>query len=431
MDKVDSPQTVSGSALHEPTVGASDLERIVIITGPQSALPKDCQQHSINTGLAYRPVVDAHEGVERLYAKFNLPLFEILSETKVKPEEDEQQDDNGPASAVLKRRRDKQRRSIRSANPAKSSNLSKAALEDISDEHYQRLHRKPEYIEKRIRNREIELYQYARWQEGQRKASERSRQQLVQYNRGFMHHGGSDHAALAGSDGAQASSRCASPMHANSTDGNKSVAHAEPDSSLANGRTRKRAKPAIGMRKDTAMSSAKNSPRTRAASPAPSNGSSTPSSVSGESHMEHVAEPLSSNAEKLAELGIEQQPRLTDAERKTARLAGNILEQFWVQASRLSMQSMPTSPALLTRSPTPEEPSSPESDNDAVEDQSEDTDASEQSEPESAEPRAECNGCYGCCPREFSLPPRITAHVLKQRKMPNEKERKSKLKAKR
>ncbi|KAI9479156.1 hypothetical protein LPJ78_001307 [Coemansia sp. RSA 989] len=429
MDKVDSPQAVSAGALNEPIIGASDLERIVIITGPQSALPKDCQQHSINTGLAYRPVVDAHEGVERLYAKFNLPLFEILSETKAKPEEDEQQNDNGPAGAVLKRRRDKQRQSIRSANTEKSANLSKTALEDISDEHYQRLHRKPEYIEKRIRNREIELYQYARWQEGQRKASERSRQQLVRYNQGFMHHTGSDHAVLTGSDGAQASSRCASPMHGNSTDGNKSAAHAEPDSGSANGRTRKRAKPAIGMRKDIAVPQAKYSPRTRAASPAPSNGSNSQSSVSGESHMEHAAEPLSSNAEKLPELGIEQQLRLTDAERKTAHLAGNILEQFWVQALRLPMQSMPASPALLSRSPTPEEPNSAESDNDS-EDRSEDTEMSEQSETESVEPRAECNGCYGCCPREFSLPPRITAHILKQRKMQSEKERKSRLKAK-
>ncbi|KAJ2315504.1 hypothetical protein IWW52_004033 [Coemansia sp. RSA 2704] len=417
------------------TIGASDLERIVVLSGPQSALPDRCQQHVVNSGLAYRPVVDTHEGVERIYAKYGLPLFEILDATRTgnaTPDEDSsRQDDNGPAGAVLRRRRTQQLRQRAGASKAAKSSAKKPALEDISDEHYQKLHKKPEYIEKRIRNREIELYQYARWQEGQRRESERRQQQLSRYNQGYTHHigetGGGSEA------GTQASSRCASPLHISSVEPGRDKSEPSAEAHNANGvgqRARKRAKPAVGMRKDVV----KNSPLTRAASPAPSSGSNSPCSPSAD------ADP---HGEELRPAG--HQVVLTDAERKTAHIAGNILEQLMVQAARLPMQTMPESPASLSRSTSPEESSSAESEDEPESDTSSDanssssgevegSDAGDQSDSstgsEAADETSDCNGCGSCCPREFALPPRLTASILKQRKAQAEEKRGRKTKLK-
>ncbi|KAJ2535103.1 hypothetical protein EV175_006952, partial [Coemansia sp. RSA 1933] len=126
----------------------------------------------LEPGLTYRPVVEVRDGSDRLYSKNNLPLFETIGPqpTHEPPAPPVASNGNGgPAGAVL-RRRQQQRRSIGLVvNPMRRDiKLGNGAdVEDVSDEHYRKLHRKPEYMEKRIRNREIELYQYSRWQESQ------------------------------------------------------------------------------------------------------------------------------------------------------------------------------------------------------------------------------------------------------------------------
>ncbi|KAJ1726341.1 hypothetical protein LPJ61_005251, partial [Coemansia biformis] len=156
-------------------IGPSDLARIVLVSGPCSVLPDRCRRVKVDTGPAYRPVVESRDGAERIYAKYNLPLFETLDGgSGTTSESGEQRADDGPAAAVLRRRRVRQSRGSGGGN----------RLEDVSDQHYQRLHRKPEYAEKRMRNRELELYQYARWRDGQRQESERRRQQLLRYSHG-------------------------------------------------------------------------------------------------------------------------------------------------------------------------------------------------------------------------------------------------------
>ncbi|KAJ2839894.1 hypothetical protein J3B01_000280 [Coemansia erecta] len=406
------------------TMRASDLERIVIISGPQSVLPTPCQQHIIDSGLLYRPVVDTHEGVERLYAKHNLPIFEIIDSNSSKAD-DITQNDKERAGPVL-RRRPKQPTHANGLGGKTSGKHIGSALEDTSTEHYQKLHRKPEYIEKRVRNREIELYQYARWQDGQRKESERRRMQLSRYNQGYVHHMGDG----AGSEaGTQASSQCASPIHVHVESKDKPNTSEVLDAHDTNGacqRARKRAKPSIGMRKDIVAPRAKNSPRTRAASPAPSSRSNSQDSACAD--VGHIAELRLSDDSAKDDLNAEQ-TILTEAERKAAHVAGNILEQFLVQAARLPMQTMPESRAPSVRSVSEDES--------ALEDESEDgsgdesNDAESDGSDESVDERVDCTGCRSCCPREFALPPRLTEYILKQRKTQakeNECKRKSKAK---
>ncbi|KAJ2666340.1 hypothetical protein IW148_001058 [Coemansia sp. RSA 1199] len=428
------------------TMRASDLERIVIISGPQSALPTPCQQHIIDSGLLYRPVVDTHEGVERLYAKYNLPLFEIIDENSSKADDLSTQNDKERAGPVLRRRHKQSTHANGLGVKIYGKHaVGESTLEDISTEHYQKLHRKPEYIEKRVRNREIELYQYARWQDGQRKESERRRQQLSRYNQGYVHHTGD---GAAGSEaGTQASSQCASPLHMSHVESSKDKPSVNTiggldahDTNDVGHRVRKRAKPAVGMRKDIVAPRAKNSPRTRAASPAPSSRSNSQCSVGADIGAGHLAELRLSDegTTKEGDSSAGLQTILTEAERKTAHLAGNILEQFMVQAARLPMQTMPESPAPSVRSASPDESAS------ASEDESEDggsgdeskdaesedqSDASDESVDESVDEPVDCTGCRSCCPREFALPPRLTDYILKQRKT-QAKENECKRKAK-
>ncbi|KAJ2498590.1 hypothetical protein GGH96_004200 [Coemansia sp. RSA 1972] len=297
-----------------------------------------------------------------------------------------------------------------------------SALEDTSTEHYQKLHRKPEYIEKRVRNREIELYQYARWQDGQRKESERRRQQLSRYNQGYVHHT-SDNAGAAGSEaGTQVSSQCASPVHTNHVESTSGG----PDAPDTGPRSRKRAKPMVGMRKDIVAPRAKNSPRTRAASPTPSSRSNSQDSVADVAHMAELR--LSDDIAKDESAG---QVILTEAERKAAHVAGNILEQFLVQAARLPMQTMPESRAASVCSVSEDESAVDESEDGGSGDETMDAESDESDGDESVDERVDCMGCRSCCPREFALPPRLTDYILKQRKSQvkeNECKRKSKAK---
>ncbi|KAJ1954853.1 hypothetical protein EC988_002206 [Linderina pennispora] len=136
-------------------VDVFNLESLVLITGPCSTLPDHCQRRRLPPGLVYHPVVEAAEGDEPLYIKNKLPLFEVIDEA---PAAGENADDS-PAAAVLRRRRMRQQQQKQTALGADGQE------EDTSDAHYQHLHRKPEYVEKRVRTREVELYQYARWQE--------------------------------------------------------------------------------------------------------------------------------------------------------------------------------------------------------------------------------------------------------------------------
>ncbi|KAJ2128655.1 hypothetical protein IW136_006044, partial [Coemansia sp. RSA 678] len=122
-----------------------------------------------------------------------------------------------------------------------------------------------------------------------------------------------------------------------------------------------------------------------------------------------------------------EQTILTEAERKAAHVAGNILEQFLVQAARLPMQTMPESRAPSVRSASEDES--------ALEDESdggsgdESSGAESDGSDESVDERVDCTGCRSCCPREFALPPRLTEYILKQRKT-QAKENECKRKAK-
>ncbi|KAJ1920699.1 hypothetical protein H4219_001098 [Mycoemilia scoparia] len=100
----------------------------------------------------FRPETILEDNTHRLYHENQLPLFEVI-----KPETEEPAAfSEGPAGAVRQRRR---------ASMGKSS---VQIDEDLSDSTYLQRHRRPEFAEKRARNREIELYEYARWQEGNR-----------------------------------------------------------------------------------------------------------------------------------------------------------------------------------------------------------------------------------------------------------------------
>ncbi|KAJ2875951.1 hypothetical protein GGH93_001156 [Coemansia aciculifera] len=205
-------------------VGAGDLEGLVFISGPCSGLPNRCSRRRIPNGVVYRPEVEVRDGSERLYSKYNLALFEVLDKEPSGATLGVEEHDEGPAAAVLRRRRRRQQQSNegsaeqRVAKTVASKREAADEVEDTSDEHYRKLHRKPEYMERRIRNREIELYQYAQWQEGQRMGSERWRQlngshQHLAIHQQLGHVGGGSEAGGSDATGAtQPQSQCASPL---------------------------------------------------------------------------------------------------------------------------------------------------------------------------------------------------------------------------
>ncbi|KAJ1680255.1 hypothetical protein EV182_000369 [Spiromyces aspiralis] len=98
----------------------------------------------------FRPETILENSTHRLYHENNLPLFEVT-----RPEtSSETLFNQGPAETV------RLRRSMSTAKAVAKTD------EDTSDECYLHRHRRPELAEKRARNREIEMYEYARWREG-------------------------------------------------------------------------------------------------------------------------------------------------------------------------------------------------------------------------------------------------------------------------
>ncbi|KAJ2022801.1 hypothetical protein IWW57_004379 [Coemansia sp. S610] len=369
-------------------IGASDLEGLVFISGPCSALPSGCTRQRIPQGVVYRPEVEVRDGSERLYSKYNLALFEVLDKAPSGVTLGVEEHDEGPAAAVLRRRQQRQqqqsnedRSNQRVAKAASSKREALGEVEDTSDEHYRKLHRKPEYMERRIRNREIELYQYAQWQEGQRMGSERWRQlngshhhlavhQLLGHVGGGSEAGGSDAAGAT-----QPQSRCASPLplSAKSIGNSRVVADASAtkteETDLGDGTalinetlrrldamqtsettSRKRFK--SGMRNELRAlldSSGYQDARARSTTNIneDSSGDGSGNDVSQAAAKEStpplppvvasVSSAVSNTSIASVDVtaaGGEAVPPLTESERKVAHLGGSILEQLLIQAAR-------------------------------------------------------------------------------------------------
>ncbi|KAJ1844340.1 ferroxidase fet3, partial [Coemansia sp. RSA 2703] len=294
---------------------ALDLAGMVVITGPRSALPATRELRRVPPNAVPRPLVEVHDAAERLYARNGLPLFEVLDQRDAASDasDAEQRAKEGPVAAVLRRR--SRRQSTRVA-PVKSA-ASDQPSEDLSDAYYRRLHRRPEYLEKRIRNRELELYQYAAWRESQRR-------------------------------------RAAKPSEpASATD-------VQPDTP-----TQRDASDAGDVKKansGNARSIRSNELKALADSPGFAKAQEK-ATVAPPSQPAAVSEPIAGYSE------------LSPAERRTARLAGCVLEQLLAHAARL-----------------------PPADAIDYDDAHDDTTAF-------------------CCPREFALPPRLFGHMMRQREL--------------
>ncbi|KAJ2507949.1 hypothetical protein GGI11_006215 [Coemansia sp. RSA 2049] len=390
-----------------PDITPSDLDRLVVLSGPRNCLPAAacCIRRSLPPKLSYfRPVVEVRDGSDRLYSKYNLPLFEVIvasgeteqektkagsagfgssltsKTTAASNAKNTNGGDNissdsdsggrsGPAAAVLRRRRSGLVTKSIGSNHAVSGGISQTKQnkmkqqqqqememekEDVSDDHYRKLHRKPEYVEKRIRNREIELYQYSRWQENI--ISEALREL--------------DSAASDDNDAG---------------DGG------------ANKRPRQRRRKellalmdSVGFQKAQQQIQLQNQQQqqnggTQQAAPSPL---CTAKKTKQQQQQQQItkkkkkkeakqAADHSQTAESASVVPSENQ----HYDRKLARLGGVVLEQFLVQASRFP----PEPPETL------------------------DADA--------ADSQTRRSHCYPCCPRDFELPPRLYNQVIKQRKI--------------
>ncbi|ORX68467.1 hypothetical protein DL89DRAFT_268310 [Linderina pennispora] len=335
-------------------VDVFNLESLVLITGPCSTLPDHCQRRRLPPGLVYHPVVEAAEGDEPLYIKNKLPLFEVIDEA---PTAGENIDDS-PAAAVLRRRRMRQQQQKQTALGADGQE------EDTSDAHYQHLHRKPEYVEKRVRTREVELYQYARWQE------ESGRTPKL-------------HANI---------DSCATPIAATPT--------VEHDESLLINETLKKLENAptanmhkrqrIGMRKELASlldSAGFQEARVRSGRASPAVG--PPSTRSGSPQPGAGVEAEGANEGQVAGEGPAE-GLLTSGERRLAHSTSIVLEQLLVQASRLPN----IDPPMYHPSSSPPMQQS---------DDEQDVEADDESDIEQIQP----------C--DFSLPHKLYAGLMKQR----------------
>ncbi|KAJ1920101.1 hypothetical protein GGI03_002244 [Coemansia sp. RSA 2337] len=369
-------------------VGAGDLEGLVFISGPCSALPNHCSRRRIPNGVVYRPEVEVRDGSERLYSKYNLALFEVLDKEPSGALLGVEDHDEGPAAAVLRRRRWRQSNEgsseQRVARAAASKREAADEVEDTSDEHYRKLHRKPEYMERRIRNREIELYQYAQWQEGQRMGSERWRQlngshQHLAAHLQLGHVGGGSEAGGSDATGAtQPQSRCASPMPLSAKPNNGSRVAADAgatkveeadigdgtalinetlrrlDDMQTSDTTRKRFK--SGMRNELKAlldSSGYQDARARSAAnnteDNTGSGNDASRAVAKESPSPPSPQVVTSASNAVSNTSIvsadliaasgdtiqQQQAPLSESERRVAHLGGTILEQLLIQAARL------------------------------------------------------------------------------------------------
>ncbi|KAJ2633427.1 hypothetical protein GGF44_003696, partial [Coemansia sp. RSA 1694] len=262
-----------------------------------------------------------------------------------------------------------------------------AKVEDTSDEHYRKLHRKPEYMERRVRNREIELYQYAQWQEGQRIGSDRLRQlggshQHLASHQQPRHDGGSEAGGSDAAGATQPQSRCASPLilsgkpsnggnrvaadvgakgeEADPGDGttliNETLRRLDAMQTSESATARKRFK--SGMRNELrALLDSSGYQDARARSAANNNNNDDSCSGNGGNDVSRVAAkelpplPLVASAPNTVSdapaigadvvvaaaeepAALQQQP-LSESERRAAHLGGTILEQLLIQAARL------------------------------------------------------------------------------------------------
>ncbi|KAJ2492800.1 hypothetical protein IWW37_001098 [Coemansia sp. RSA 2050] len=426
------------------------------------------------------PEVEVKDGSERLYSKYNLALFEVLDKVPSGSTLDVEEHDEGPAAAVLRRRQRRQQQSNEGRSDqhvAKTVSSKRGALgevEDTSDEHYRKLHRKPEYMERRIRNREIELYQYAQWQEGQRMGSERWRQlnsshhhlaahQLLGHVGGGSEAGGSDAAGVT-----QPQSRCASPLPLSAKSSNSSRVVADASANKIEGAdlgdgtalinetlrrldamqtsettSRKRFK--SGMRNELRSlldSSGYQDARARngATNSNENNGGdgggndvsqaaareSTPPLLPVVASVSSAVSNTSIASVDVTAAGGEAVPPLTESERKVAHLGGSILEQLLIQAARLP-------PLAEDEASDSEEESEDEASSRASDDEEEDEDEASDGEDQSdtgnssddgqessadsasGSAEAEDSGDSCCCPREFELPQRLFGHMTRQR----------------
>ncbi|KAJ1643083.1 hypothetical protein J3B02_002637 [Coemansia erecta] len=311
---------------HKDTELAANLEGLVVISGPCSALPDRCTRRRQTPATSYRPLVEAHDTAERLYTKNRLPLFEIL-DYKCGP--DEADSSEGPAATVLRRRRQSSRPLVVNSDESP---------EDLSSVHYQRLHRKPEYLEKRVRNREMELYQYARWRETQQR-------------------------------------RVSVVVGANPDAHRMQKLEIDKEEDKSD---RKRVRVALS----NELRGLVDSPGFARAQEKAADGS--------------TVSPLENSCN-----GLDANDVLTPAERRAAHLGGLVLEQLLVQAARLPVcgESMAD-----TESETEDDGSEPDT-----------SDVCSGASASDSEPPSSSSSSGCCCPREFALPPRLYAHLMKQR----------------
>ncbi|KAJ2908801.1 hypothetical protein GGI21_002520 [Coemansia aciculifera] len=341
-----------------------------------------------------------------------------------------------------------------------------AEVEDTSDEHYRKLHRKPEYMERRVRNREIELYQYAQWQEGQRMGSERWRQpgsgnhHHLPLHQQLRHDGGSEAGGSDVTGATQPQSRCASPLtpsfckpcvkgdEADLGDGtaliNETLRRLDVmQTSDSSATARKRFK--SGMRNELkALLDSTGYQDARARSTANNNnGNADDNDVSngngdGGNDVTLVVS-VSTATNNTPVVGTDvvatggesvalQQP-LTEAERKAAHLSGTILEQLLIQAARLpplgdEHSSDEDEGEEAKEEEEDEEKASDEAEEDSdssgedqsvgsVSDDEQENDATDNDDSASLEGGDVSDSC--CCPREFELPQRLFGHMTKQR----------------
>ncbi|KAJ2691722.1 hypothetical protein H4R19_006300, partial [Coemansia spiralis] len=348
----------------------------------------------------------------RMYAKYGLSLFETLDAERdtTGSESGEKRADDGPVAAVLRRRR---------ARQARRRGGGGRELEDVSDEHYQKLHRKPEYVEKRVRNREIELYQYARWQEGQRLESERRRQQLLGYGRG-LHTPTGDGTGSAGHDaGTQLSSGRASPLPgpAGLVQGGDGPAQG----------SQKRARHTVDARLGLMVLRDGSGLPPRGEGGLNTHGSASDGSTAGDAVETRSAAGSVAGGPSTGTVPSAAHALLTESERRAAHIGGCILEQFMVLAERLpEPMSLPESQAEIDDESLSTSASSgtggtssgdnaasvPESANASDGEQADDD---EQDDGEQDNNGARCPGCAQCCPHDFVLPQRLFGHLLRQR----------------
>ncbi|KAJ2706260.1 hypothetical protein FB645_001776 [Coemansia sp. IMI 203386] len=325
---------------------AAALESLVVISAPCSALPDRCTRRKISISASlYRPVVEVHDTAERLYSKNGLPLFEILDDTDTCDNVDI--NNEGPAAAVLRRRRQSRKNTV-SDQPT---------TEDLSDAHYRQMHRKPEYLEKRVRNRELELYQYAQWREAQRQQQQRRLPV------------GAKQDVPKTAKHEENSECCEQEIKVEQRHKRARVGRSNELKGLVDspGFVKAREKASAG------------SPPTSSSSAAAADGAQE-SKINGDTNAISVLSP---------------------AERRAAHLGGYVLEQLLVQAARL-----PVCKELVAESDLDSDPALDS-----------DTEPSEHASVGCGdlEMAGGSSSACCCCPREFALPPRLYAHMMKQR----------------